>query len=263
MKIVNKDLPYGDIVLVERGDDVPQSTLACSVNASGGNLEWKYSKVTCGCECTIYINTKQVASATGTSQKIAKKEAACAAMDELRKYYYTIKVKQNLDAQANVTVTTMEKTESPEYIPDDNIGKKLMKLMGWSGGGLGKSQQGILEPVMLKQQLSREGLGLKAKSFNMHELKAKCKSTFKEFLMGDMQNDIVFSTDFTSEERAVIHQIAREMNLKSRSYGSTNQRRLVISRKIDMRSLVDELKNLGGVTEKYVLVQPTDENFVS
>lgn len=161
MKIVNKDLPYGDIVLVERGDDVPQSTLACSVNASGGNLEWKYSKVTCGwsvfflnielnisyiiyinnpkyiyclsfykkshlpstisiiyqlsvfclldhrtviqffffamfesSECTIYINTKQVASATGTSQKIAKKEAACAAMDELRKYYYTIKVRE-------------------------------------------------------------------------------------------------------------------------------------------------------------------------
>lgn len=53
------------------------------------------------------------------------------------------------------------------------------------------------------------------------------------------------------------------MNLKSRSYGSVNQRKLVISRKIDIRNLVDELKSLGGVTEKYELVEPTDEKFIS
>lgn len=43
-KVKTTDLPYGDIVLVERSGDVPQSTLACSVGISGSNLEWKYTK---------------------------------------------------------------------------------------------------------------------------------------------------------------------------------------------------------------------------
>lgn len=43
-KTKNKDLPYGDIVLVERSGDVPQSILASSVNASGNYMEWKYTK---------------------------------------------------------------------------------------------------------------------------------------------------------------------------------------------------------------------------
>jgi len=29
----------------------------------------------------------------------------------------------------------------------DCIGKKIMKMMGWMGGGLGKSEQGIVEPM--------------------------------------------------------------------------------------------------------------------
>lgn len=46
------------------------------------------------------------------------------------------------------------------------------------------------------------------------------------------------------------------MGLKSHSYGSKEQRKLVISRKIDLRDLVIELKSLGGSTDKYELIKP-------
>jgi hypothetical protein len=32
-------------------------------------------------------------------------------------------------------------------VSDNNVGSRLLRLMGWSGGGLGKDAQGIEEPV--------------------------------------------------------------------------------------------------------------------
>jgi len=52
------------------------------------------------------------------------------------------------------------------------------------------------------------------------------------------------------------------MGLKSRSQGK-DQRKLIVSSKVNIWSLVRELNNLGGVTEKYELVKPTDEKFIS
>ena len=36
-------------------------------------------------------------------------------------------------------------------IADNNLGKKLLQKMGWSGGGIGKDESGIEEPIQLKQ----------------------------------------------------------------------------------------------------------------
>lgn len=38
--------------------------------------------------------------------------------------------------------------EEPEVL-ESSIGNKIMKLMGWKGGGLGKTEQGQVQPVML------------------------------------------------------------------------------------------------------------------
>ncbi|XP_072752825.1 NF-kappa-B-repressing factor [Anoplolepis gracilipes] len=264
-----RDNPYGDITLWERPGDIPQSTLGNSASISGVNLEWRYSTIQGIWECSIYINSKKVSCCSNSNKKTAKNEAAAAALDELRKHYYTIKVKQNLDSKSNVTVTTKE-MKPQERTPDNDwkasscIGEELMRRMGWTGGGLGKSEQGVVEPMstMVKSQISRKGLGLKSSSCTANEMRAKCRNLFKNFLQTSMQNDIVF-LDFTSEERSVIHQIARTMGLKSRSYGTTDQRKLIISRKIDVRTLVKELKSLGGVTEKYELIGPIDKKFTS
>ena len=40
-----------------------------------------------------------------------------------------------------------------------NIGHKLLSLMGWAGGGLGKDGAGIAEPVTATTVFGREGLG--------------------------------------------------------------------------------------------------------
>ncbi|KOC62277.1 NF-kappa-B-repressing factor [Habropoda laboriosa] len=253
-----QELSFGDIVIVERPGDIPQNILACAVNAAGGDLDWKFERIKDSYKCSIFINSKLLAEACSSNQKLAKKEASTVGLHELEKHYYTIKIKHNINMDANVTTTaTIKSMKKEECISDDNIGKKLMKLMGWTGGGLGKLQQGIVEPIMLKQQISREGLGLKSNSCNMTDLKIKAKDIMRKYLSGDMQNDLVFSADFTSEERAAIHEVARQQGLKSHSYGPKNQRTLVVSRKINVRDLVEELKNLGGVTDKYQLIGPT------
>nr|XP_003699363.2 PREDICTED: NF-kappa-B-repressing factor [Megachile rotundata] len=257
-KIKLKEPPFGNIVLVERPGDVPQNIIASAVNASGSVLEWKFDRISNTCQCAIFINSKLLAEASGLNRKMAKKQAAHNGLQKLKKYYYTIKIKQNIDKDSNVTTTTMVKGAATEdSISDDNIGRKLMKLMGWTGGGLGKSQQGIVEPITVKQQISRQGLGLKSNSSSLNHVKYKSRNIMREYLAGDMRNDLVFSA-FTNEERAAMHTIARQLGLKSHSYGPKDQRTLVISRKIDVRDLVNELKSLGGVTNKYELIEPTE-----
>lgn len=50
-------------------------------------------------------------------------------------------------------------TNYDDAIQPSNRGFKLLSKMGWKGSGLGKSSQGIVEPIRLQEAVSTLGIG--------------------------------------------------------------------------------------------------------
>jgi len=131
-------------------------------------------------------------------------------------------------------------------IPDSNVNSQLLKKMGWTGGGVGKV------PVSLAAVVNRAGLG----STRLTDFQPSVKRVIDEFIRSDGHDDLVFSPEFTKEERAVIHAEAHKRHLRTRSYGSGNQRHLILSLQRTPLQLVEHLRAHGGQTVKYFLIEP-------
>ena len=141
------------------------------------------------------------------------------------------------------------------FSKDSNIGHKLLSLMGWSGGGLGKDGAGRSEPVTATTVFGREGLG----SRNVRQnFKAKISKIVEEWVASNSPYDLVFTTGFDNDQRKEMHQVARRMGLKSKSFGKGDDRHLTISKKFNAITLVQELLRNGGETEKYILIPPRE-----
>ena len=65
---------------------------------------------------------------------------------------------------------TGEAGTADKAVGPDSVGHKLLKMMGWSGGGLGKGGSGISEPITAESVINREGFGTKSAAA---EFKAK------------------------------------------------------------------------------------------
>jgi len=154
----------------------------------------------------------------------------------------------------------VEKLESGTVISEDNVGHKLLRLMGWSGGGLGKpGQEGISEPIRAQRVCRKAGMGLNSNQKGItREFTSKITDAIREFAKVVSHQDLVFTPEFSKEERAHIHKIARKFRLKSNSKCKGANRYLVLSHPMDKLALAIDLIRNGGDNEKYMVKPPVE-----
>ncbi|XP_002735119.1 NF-kappa-B-repressing factor-like [Saccoglossus kowalevskii] len=205
--------------------------------------------------CKTVINDQVVGVAIHESKKDAKSLSAEKALSRLRKICPVIKVNKEIEGALSKHSLIGTKTSLNEELPDSNIGSKMMKKMGWSGGGLGKiGNIGREKPVEINERFGREGLGV-GRPAGKDEIDMKtAQEIIKNYTLSHDRDDLVFSPELNNEERKLLHQAANKFGLKSVSYGSGTNRHLVVKK---MRSADDVMQHLvqsGGTSSRYELV---------
>lgn len=107
-------------------------------------------------------------------------------------------------------------------IDESNLGFKLLQKLGWSGGSLGSKNQGIVDPINCQIKIGRQGLGggpAPKKQGEEANKKGKIntknetygidinfyRQMMRNFKESGLEYDLVFSNEFTKEERALFH----------------------------------------------------------
>lgn len=250
-----------EFVIIERVTGNAVSTLSQSADMCRSELSFEFLDLPDGkSRCKVSLNGIVLADCVGESKVSLKLEAAELALKLLKEKCYTVIYKQLEQADAKNTVqrdTVISDTLQKQMIPESNIGNRLLKKIGWTGGGLGKEGNlGIVEPVSLESVINREGLGLSANKGISKDFPLKISNIIQEYMHSDKQEDLVFSPTFTKEERVIIHQQSRRYQLKNKSYGHDEDRFLVLSRKRTPLELIAHVLANGGETTKYILKPP-------
>lgn len=224
--------------------------------------------------CVLKVEGQVLADVIAYSKMASKIEASQKAVDVLRQQCWTILTKQVHDSNApEITkeemfadlassVTSSSNAASMATpISDSNLGKKLLQKMGWTGGGMGKDGMGIEEPVTMKQVINREGLGLDAKRGITGDFRARITEVLENYASSERQDDLVFSPHFRKDERIIIHNECRRLNLKSKSNGQGNTRYLIVRRKRSASQLLAHVMECGGETARYKVVPPGQRKY--
>lgn len=196
-----KDIIYFEVPGVDLNGSLNKTV---SVMQKAGKLEMKYDADE---RKYFYIfNSQIVGEGAGESKKIAKKLADDDLVATLKANCYTIKNKVEFYSPEDVIKPKNQSTEaqaSTNKLQEDNVGFKMLKLLGWSGGSLGTKNNGIVDPVNLEIKIGRKGLGA---DDNEKFDEKYIRNLLKNFKNNQVEYDLVFSHEFTKEERAQIHQ---------------------------------------------------------
>lgn len=198
-----------DVIYFDMADDDPNGSLSktTATMQKVGKLEMKYSGED---KKFFYIfNGQIIGEGSGENKKIAKKQADEELLATLRANCYTIKSKLQFYTAENI-IKPHEQNESSRnkgdsnQLQENNLGFKMLKMLGWTGGSLGTTGEGIVDPINCEIKIGRGGLG--ADNSETQFDRNYIKNLLRNFKNNQVEYDLVFSSEFTKEERALIHQ---------------------------------------------------------
>lgn len=181
----------------------------------------------------LEIEGKEIASGCSINRKEAKRLCAEKSFNILKKDNPVV-IKEEINHD-HVDVVEKSNLVKKSYIDapklsESNVGNKLLRKMGWDGSsGVGKGKDGIVEPVFVDGADGRRGVGHELAQGSVH--KRSVEQTLLDFIRGNDQNEIKFSTDLTKEDRALVHRMCQRYHLKHKSYGKNEDRYLVVSKR--------------------------------
>ncbi|XP_033163741.1 NF-kappa-B-repressing factor [Drosophila mauritiana] len=242
-----QDLRFGRLIVYLAGGRCSLQNSCQIANVKYEERDSREQPLSDNTKCAeILVNDEVIATGQGESLKAAKKAAYKQAHLTIQSYCYsiklnatrdTIKVEKNKDGvKIKVTNESADSPGDPKLDPS-NKGYHMMRLMGWTGGGLGRLKQGREEPVCYLLKNNRNGLGLINTKGNF----ADYRKLIENYVRSDDIRDMQFEPTFSKEERSTLHQIARRFGLRSASYGSGESRRLLITKKIDYGTILTEV----------------------
>ena len=206
------------------------------------------------CTVQVGVDGPSVTGAGASSRPIAKQAAMRLAFDELRSCHPTVVV-ENSAVDDALSRRYFDVVTAHSAIPDDNVGSRLLRKLGWSTGrGLGVNGTGISEPIAESSRRHRRGLGNDGGGDN--EFGARITRYLADYAAdGSEINDVAFGAEFTKAERATIHDRCARYSLKSRSFGVADRRHLVVTKCRTPAQVVAMVRANGGSTARYKLYE--------
>ncbi|GFS08405.1 NF-kappa-B-repressing factor [Elysia marginata] len=257
--------PNGTFILVQLSgiEEGPVSMLRRSADFSGMLLDIEHTLHSpASVSCEVRLGGQVIAEASDSNTKAAKFDAACKALEYLGQHCWVLRLK-GADGTSTVSKNELFKKiqQRTDVIGDTNVGNKMLRKMGWTGGGVGKDGMGIVEPVSAEGVLGRAGLGLSSSSapgadFEERQFRQKVRTALRKYIESEEQEDLRFATEFSKEERKVIHQEASKFHLRTVSRGKQDCRFLTVGRKRSSQQLLQHVSECGGETNSYVLLPP-------
>lgn len=201
---------------------------------------------------------EMVVGVMGSNAVDAEFKASEAALQYLHQNCWTLQVKEISEVvDSEISKEDIEKFDqrSSEVLSDSNIGYRMMRKMGWTGGGIGKIK-GREEPLIPCPVFNQEGLGLVSELDSTRHFRRVIWEMLLQYAISEKEEDLTFSSEFSEEETQIISQNAKRLKLVVQQVGKKRKRSTLVGKKCNPGPLIHHLIQCGGETSRYVLLQP-------